>query len=396
MTMDLGNPTLYTTSDRYSRWRSLVAAGEPHWSEPGPTHTGFWSVFSHEACGKALSPSAPMTSEYGMMIGFDREHADLSGGRMLVTAEGERHRKLRRIVSPFLSRVAAGSFGERIEREVTGLLRGARESGQEGDTLDVAKGIGPYIPAATVCEILGVPAADRERLITLTGHAFGGEDSSYDGMTPSMAHTEILSYFYDLITERRRRPGDDLVSALLADPELDDQDVLLNCDNVLIGGNETTRHAIAGTFHALAEAPDTLALLSRDPEAFAPAVEEVLRWTSPALHVLRVTTGEFPVGGRVIPAGSPVVAWLPAANRDPRVFDRPDEFRPQRVPNKHLAFGYGLHHCMGAALARIELDVLLRVLSRETKSISITDEPQWIRGLLVQGYKSVRVALEWN
>ncbi|MFD9307997.1 cytochrome P450 [Streptomyces sp. NPDC060048] len=394
--MDLGNPDLYTNADRYARWRSLVAAGEPHWSDPAEAHDGFWSVFSYEACGKVLSPSAPMTSEYGMMIGFDREHVDLSAGRMLVTAEGDRHRKLRRIVSPFLTRLAAGSFTERIEQEVSGLLRTAREGGHEGGAFDVAKGIGPYLPAATVCEILGVPAADRERLITLTGHAFGGEDSSYDGMTPSMAHTEILSYFYDMITERRRRPGDDLVSALLADPELDDQDVLLNCDNVLIGGNETTRHAVAGTFHALAEAPDTLALLGGDPEAFAPAVEEVLRWASPALHVLRVTTGEFSVAGRAIPVGSPVVAWLPAANRDPRIFDRPDEFQPRRTPNKHLAFGYGLHHCMGAALARMEIDVLLRVLSREAKSISIADEPQWIRGLLVQGYKSMRVAVDWN
>jgi hydroxylation protein CepL len=384
---DLGNPDLYTTLDRHTRWRRLAAADAMVWSEPGSSPTGFWSVFSHRACAAVLAPSAPFTSEYGMMIGFDRDHPDTSGGRMMVVAEREPHRRLRKLVGPLLSRAAARELAERVRAEV----RGALDQALDGGVCDVAVAVGPRIPAAAVCDILGVPPADQDMLIELTNHAFGGADELYDGMTPRQAHTEILVYFDELITARRARPGGDLVSTLVTSEGLTIDDVLLNCDNVLIGGNETTRHAITGAVHALATVPGLLADLRDGSVDVDTAVEEVLRWTSPAMHVLRVTTGEVTVNGRDLPPGTPVVAWLPAANRDPAEFDDPDTFRPWRKPNRHITFGHGVHHCLGSALARIELSIVFRELAERVSRVDLLDEPTWLRAIVVQGYRELPV-----
>ncbi|MBE1579753.1 cytochrome P450 [Amycolatopsis roodepoortensis] len=385
--VDLGNPDLYTSLDRHDRWREYAAEDAMVWSEPGSSPGGFWSVFSHRACAAVLGPSAPFTSEYGMMIGFDRDHPDNSGGQMMVVSEQDQHRKLRKLVGPLLSRAAARKLSERVRTEVSAVL----DRVLDGDVCDVAAAIGPRIPAAVVCEILGVPAEDQDMLIDLTNHAFGGEDELFDGMTPRQAHTEILVYFDELITARRESPGEDLVSTLLSDDELSIDDVLLNCDNVLIGGNETTRHAITGAVHAFATVPGLLAQVRDGDVDVDTVVDEVLRWTSPAMHVLRVTTGEVTLNGRDLELGTPVVAWLPAANRDPAVFEDPDTFRPGRKPNRHIAFGHGMHHCLGSALARIELAVVLREVAARVSRVELTKEPSWLRAVVVQGYRELPV-----
>jgi len=385
--VDLGDPDLYTTLDRHTRWRELALEDAMVWSEPGSSPGGFWSVFSHQACAAVLAPSAPFTSEYGMMIGFDRDHPDNSGGQMMVVSEQEQHRKLRKLVGPLLSRAAARKLSERVRTEVRGVL----DQVLDGEVCDVAAAIGPRIPAAVVCEILGVPVEDQDMLIDLTNHAFGGEDELFDGMTPRQAHTEILVYFDELVGARRESPGEDLVSTLLSDDSLSIDDVVLNCDNVLIGGNETTRHAITGAVHAFATVPGLLAAVRDGGADVDTVVDEVLRWTSPAMHVLRVSTGEVTVNGRDLAPGTPVVAWLPAANRDPAVFDDPDTFRPDRKPNRHIAFGHGMHHCLGSALARIELAVVLREVAERVSRVDLVEEPSWLRAVVVQGYRELPV-----
>ncbi|MFK0248226.1 cytochrome P450 [Amycolatopsis azurea] len=385
--VDLGDPDLYTTLDRHPRWRELALEDAMVWSEPGSSPGGFWSVFSHQACAAVLAPSAPFTSEYGMMIGFDRDHPDNSGGQMMVVSEQEQHRKLRKLVGPLLSRASARKLSERVRTEVRGVL----DRVLDGEVCDVAAAIGPRIPAAVVCEILGVPAEDQDMLIDLTNHAFGGEDELFDGMTPRQAHTEILVYFDELVGARRESPGEDLVSTLLSDDSLSIDDVVLNCDNVLIGGNETTRHAITGAVHAFATVPGLLAAVRDGGADVDTVVDEVLRWTSPAMHVLRVSTGEVTLNGRDLAPGTPVVAWLPAANRDPAVFDDPDTFRPDRKPNRHIAFGHGMHHCLGSALARIELAVVLREVAERVSRVDLVREPSWLRAVVVQGYRELPV-----
>ncbi|MFJ6728073.1 cytochrome P450 [Streptomyces sp. NPDC091281] len=391
-TIDLANPDLYTTDARFTMWGEYTRADAKVWSDPGLSPSGFWSVFSHRNVAAVLSPKAPFTSECGMMIGFDAEHPDNSGGRMLVVSEGSWHSTLKRLIGPFLSRLRAPELQSVLHREVRDIVDRLRSQ----DTTDIAQSIGPRLPAAIVCEVIGVPLSEREQLIELTNHAFGGEESSFDSMTPSEAHTEILFYFHELIERRRRQPGSDLVSALLEDARLSTEDVLVNCDNVLIGGNETTRHSITGAFHAFQASAGTLDALHADPELVGPAVEEVVRWTSPAAHVLRVATEDCEIGGQKIIKGQPVVAWLSAANRDERLFPDPHRFVPDRTPNRHLGFGNGPHHCLGAALARLELRALLQELAAEARGVELAGEVRWMRSNLVQGYSSLEVSTEWR
>jgi hydroxylation protein CepL len=390
--LDLGDPDLYTTVRRYAMWDSFAADDRVVWTEPGAAPNGFWSVFSHLACSRVLAPHAPFTSEYGMMIGFDATHADHAGGRMIVVTDGDRHTRLRRLIGPFLSRAKAASLQSFIEAETRALFDLERDR----SVVDVAASIGPRIPAAAVCEILGVPLDDREFLIGLTNHAFGGADASFSEMTSAEAHGEILLYFSDLIDERRTHPGEDIISVLLQDPELSPDDVLLNCDNVLVGGNETTRHAIIGAFHAAAAYPGVLSALSTGTDRAEIATEEVIRWTSPAMHVLRVATSDVTIGGQAIEKGSALAAWLPAANRDRRVFDNPDRFDVTRRPNRHLGFGVGAHHCLGAALARVEIAILLGVMAETIDEVGLAEDPQWLRSNLVQGYRQLTAEVAWR
>ncbi|MEU9357967.1 cytochrome P450 [Streptomyces sp. NPDC048301] len=389
---DFGDPHLYTSTDRYAMWAAMSAADRVAWTEPGSSPGGFWSVFSHKACSQVLAPQAPFTSEHGMMIGFDAEHSDSAGGRMLVVTDGDRHTQLRRVIGPFLSRSKAASLNRFIEAETRTLIGLMRDQ----PTVDVAATIGPRIPAAAVCEILGVPVSDRELLVNLTNHAFAGADTTFDEMTPSEAHAEILLYFDELIDERRKQPREDLISTLLQEESLTPDDVLMNCDNVLIGGNETTRHAVTGCFHAAADTPGFLPALAADPDLTGTAVDELIRWTSPAMHVLRVATDDVTVGGQKITRGSAVAAWLPAANRDLRMFDSPEEFDASRRPNRHLGFGVGTHHCLGAALARVELTILLRVLTETVTAVGLQEQPSWLCSNLVQGYRTLQATVDWR
>ncbi|MFB8009448.1 cytochrome P450 [Nocardia sp. NPDC056000] len=388
--MDLANPDLYTSTDRYTMWHEYSQSDAVVWSEPGLSPSGFWSVFSHRDSAAVLSPKAPFTSEYGMMIGFDATHRDNSGGRMLVTTDGPKHTDLRRLITPFMSRLREPSLESVLGQEITHIIERLRDD----SATDIAIDIGPRLPAAVVCEIIGVPESDREFLIKLTNHAFGGHEPTFDKMTSSEAHTEILFYFYQLIADREDHPADDLISALLSSG-LGADDIVINCDNVLIGGNETTRHAVTGLFHALGTHPEAWHALRDEPDSIAPTVEELIRWITPAAHVLRVATEDTTIGAQPIREGEAVVVWLPAANRDARVFDNANALVPDRKPNRHLGFGTGPHHCLGAAMARLELASLLGGLREQIDRIQVATPPTWMRSNLVQGYTSLKVSIDW-
>jgi cytochrome P450 len=179
----------------------------------------------------------------------------------------------------------------------------------------------------------------------------------------------MTEYFLAMIEQRRSRPGNDLISSLLA-AEIEGQklsvaELLGFCSLLLVAGNETTTNLIGNAVLSFTEAPETIERLAADPSLLPQAIEEVLRYRSPVQSMYRVTATDTTLGGLPIPAGSPVVAWIGSANRDERQFERPERFDIQRSPNRHLAFGQGIHFCLGAPLARLEARIALgAVLSR--------------------------------
>lgn len=390
--MDIGDPDLYASEQRFEMWQNYLADDRLVRSEPGWSPSGFWSAFSHRACQEILAPGGPLTSQYGMLIGFDKSHPDRGGGKMIVATDGKPHKRLRRVLGRFLTPSALQGLGAFIDREVERLLTAAAEE----DVIDVAQGIGPTLPAAVVCELLGVPQADRDYLIELTDKAFASPDSDSAEAATADAHTDIFFYFNDRVAECRRDPGSDLISALITSGELGDDEVLTNCYNLLIGGNQTSRHLMCAVFHAAAEVPGLLDVVREQPDAHRPVVEELLRWASPGMHVLRVATEDTILHGQRIQEGEAVVAWLAAANRDPRVFADPEEFRWDRGANPHLAFGHGVHRCVGAQLSRMESSRMFAALAARARAVSPAEPPVRTRSNLIQGFRKLPVTIDWQ
>jgi cytochrome P450 len=213
-----------------------------------------------------------------------------------------------------------------------------------------------------------------------------------------MAHLDLMMYYAELVAEGGAGGEADLVSALKAARDgglpMPDEEIVLACDNVVVGAAETTKQAAAGGVLAFAERPDVWATLVAREVDLARAVEEVVRWTSPALHVLRTARADGTLAGQTVRAGDPVAVWLAAANRDPAAFPDADAFVPGREPNRHLAFGVGVHFCIGAALTRLVLRVLLEELVRAVRRPVPAGSPARLRSFVTRGFSSLPLELE--
>lgn len=197
---------------------------------------------------------------------------------------------------------------------------------------------------------------------------------------------------------RRDNPGDDLISKFMSPLDdgtvMDDAHVIGNALLLLVGGNETTRNVIAGGLEALIRRPDQMAIARRSPEDLERTIEECVRWVTPIVNMVRVTTQDVEMRGVTIPEGSQVLMHYEAANRDEDVFDRPDEFDVTRSPNPHISFGWGPHLCLGASLARLELRTIYNEIFNRMEDIAFADPaftPQYGHASFVRGMKSLPV-----
>lgn len=196
---------------------------------------------------------------------------------------------------------------------------------------------------------------------------------------------------------RRKEPAEDIVTALvhgrIDGVPLTDEEVVLNCNGLVSGGNETTRHATIGGMRALIENRDQWRRMREGEVSMEDAVQEVLRFTTPAMHVLRTATRDTELAGRAVAAGSRVAVWLGSANRDDERFERPERFDVGRKPNRHLTFAYGPHFCIGAALATLELRVMFEELVGRIGEADLLGEPVRMRSNLIGGYESMPMSL---
>jgi cytochrome P450 len=299
--------------------------------------------------------------------------------------DGPRHARIRRLVSTGLTPRTVVRLEDELRRRTRVLV----EQIDDGAAFDVVRNIAGELPMQAICILLGIPESDRHWLFESVEHAFDFRDGREAFETPpeaAAAHARMFEYGSELIAAKRRSPTDDMLS-LVVHAHLGDEDPPILSDGELYtffnllfaAGSDTTRHAITGGLLALAEHPAQFAALRSEPRLLPTAIEEMLRWTTPSPSKRRTATRATQLGGQTIQAGDKVLVWEGSANRDELVFPRAGELDLRRDPNPHLAFGQGVHFCLGANLARLEMRVAYEELLTKFTSVELAGPVEWAR-----------------
>lgn len=340
----LGNPVFLVT--RYEDVKAVLADHE-HFSNSRPP-------------GFAL-PGAPAMS--------DEELARTRAGNLLGQDPPE-HQRLRRMLTPeFTIRRM-----KRLEPRITEIVE-ARLDAMEaaGPPVDLISQFALPVPSLVICELLGVPTEDRPDFEHRSARQL---DLSLPIAERMDLQQQSRAYMHTLVSRARREPGEDILGMLIREhgAELTDDELVGIAGLLLLAGHETTSNMLGLGTLALLRSPDQLAAVRDDPDAIGPAIEELLRWLSVVHHAIpRFTTTEVEVAGVTIPPGMLVFASLPAGNRDPSFVDSPDELDIRRGAAGHLAFGHGVHHCLGAPLARMEMRIAFPALLRRFPGLALAD-----------------------
>ena len=397
MVIDLASPEV--DADPHSFFHALRAEGPVHWSD---RHRG-WLAVSHAAVNEGFR--APWLSSERIPA-FERVAAkrstefarvvDLLRGWM-VFRDPPVHERLRDPVRRVFTPMRLERLAPMIEQTTDELLDGLEAAGSGILQDHVCR----PLPALVIADLLGVPRADRAEFQTwsdqLASVVFTAEQRDANGEAAIAAADRFTTYFNELIAERRRSPGDDAISALLdvsrgSGPE--GIELVGACTLLLFAGHETTAGLLANSACVLFEHDDARVALARDPALWPSAVEELMRFTGPAKVMVRKSTIDCEWYGQPVKAGDTVYLAILAANRDPVVFTDPDGFDVRRDPNPHFGFGWGLHHCLGAALARLEARIALRRLFERFPRLAPTNSYWWGGGLIGRVVSPVQVTID--
>jgi len=389
--ISLSEPALYTHGEAHLAWRTLRTERPVWWSEL-PGGGGFWSVTRYPDVRRVLRDHASFTSERGTaldLIGVP----DPAAGRMMHATDPPRHQAVRRpLEQPLLAHRVPG-----YATTARALVREALAPAAGSGSWDAAVALG-RLPAAVMVRLMALPDADADQLCRAAYASVAPTDANYRtgsvARTLQWSHSTIVDYFAARARERARAPGPDLLSHLVgltvAGRPLTEEEVVLNCYSLLVGGVVTTAQVALATLVAVVERGPGPADWPSHVEPAA-MVEEALRWSSPTTHFLRHAHQDVTIHGTTIHAGEPVAAWIASANRDEALFDRPYSFDPDRRPNRHLAFGTGVHRCVGRQLARLVLRELFTALAATVDRVELAGPPVHLASNLIAGVTSLPV-----
>jgi cytochrome P450 len=372
--------------DVFTRLRAIAPV---LWHEPTahtPDGEGFWSVVAHAECMQVVHDPGAFSSE----TGGDRPYGGTTlndmpiAGLMLNMMDDPRHQRVRLLVSRGLTARTLSRLDAELHRRAGLLIDRALEAGE----CDFVSEVAGELPMQAICMLMGIPEQDRHQLFEWIEHVFDFRERDAFETTDEVAAAGAAMFEYGsaLIADKRAHPADDMLSIVVHarldgedPPTLTDEELQFFFSLLWAAGADTTRNAIAGAAVALVQCPDQCARLRTDRTLMPTAIEEIVRWTHPAAYNRRTATRAIELGGQQIGAGDKVVFWEASANRDARVFDEPFRFDVTRDPNPHLGFGHGIHHCLGANLARLELRVMLDELFDRTREFELVGDVEWTR-----------------
>ena len=395
-------------------WFEEMRDRQPAWLDES---SGCWHVFRYEDVYNVITEHFLFSSELRQRA-FGRFRnpptADASAqngherrvGRSLLNMDPPQHRQYRNLVSSTFTPRALSRLSERIATITQELLDQVRSTGR----MDVVKDIAYPLPTIVIAEMLGVPTSDRplfkkwaDGLLTRQlsdAEFFKPEEEQRDN--PEMQRIkdifeEMTDYFDAMLEDRRKQPRNDMMSELLAaevDGEhLSKEDITSFCILLLLAGHVTTTNLIGQAIRCFDEHPQALQQVRRQPELMPGVIEEVLRYASPVWRLSRTTTTEVTIEGVTIPADVLVFGWVASANRDERQFPEPERFDIRRNPNRHIAFGHGIHFCIGAPLSRLETSIALPMMVEQLPDLHVVhDQPlELFEGRVLFGFKHLPI-----
>ncbi|MCP3939710.1 MAG: cytochrome P450 [Actinomycetia bacterium] len=393
----------YTDPDRWHAAAAKVRAEDPvHWVDH-PDFNPFWVVSKHADVMEIEMHNEGFLNEPRGILG--PKEADLQrverGGQFiksLVVMDGPEHKAHRDLAASWFRPSNLRKLQGRLDELSAEALQKMIDGGGE---LDFATDVAMQYPLQVILAMMGLPQSDYPRMLKLTQELFGAGDpelarDSEDQMAGlNETILDFFNYFNAITADRKANPTDDFCS-VVANAEIDGEPIALMEQLGLYiiaatAGHDTTSHAMAGGLEALISHPDQLARLQADPDLITTAVDEMVRWTTPVKHFMRTATRDYELGGKTIEEGQDVFLSYWSANRDEDVFEDPFTFDVGRRNNNHVGFGFGVHFCLGAILAKMELSSLFAELVPRISSMGLAGGDSLSQSYFVSGYKHLPI-----
>jgi len=391
--LDLSNPDNFNDGPPHEFFARLRREDPVHWQDERDGR-GFWSITRYEDLKYVSREPRLFSSWAGGTNMFELSPDDLSGVRLLMlNMDPPQHAKFRRLVSTGFTPKRIGMMQPKLKELAKKIVDAIAERGECEFVNDVAA----QLPMQTICEMLGVPEEDRQHVYDLSNTLIGFDDPDFqtDMELAGMASAQMYAYAEKLGEERRRCPMDDLTTVLL-NAEVDGERLTqMEFDSffllLALAGNETTRTVTAQGARLLMQHPQERQKILGDMRLMPRAVEEIVRYNPAVIHFRRTATADVELRGKKIRKGEKVIIWYPSANRDETVFEDPQRFDVARSDNDHLAFGVGEHFCLGASLARLQLNTIFEELLRRLPDFELAGEIRYLRSNFIDGVKEMPI-----
>ncbi len=396
-TVDIIGPDHYQQNGYpHAEWALLRREAPLYWFDRTDDDP-FWAVTKHEDIVLLSRQPKKFLLNPRLAVFPDFQPVEADDAHHLLTMDPPQHGAYRRLVSSAFTPRAIRARAPEIERIAVELL----DAIQDRSECDFVREVSAILPLAAIADILGLPRSDWEMMFRWTNEIVGSNDPEYtrQGMTPEdtseAARVELFSYFMEVVEERRRSPKEDIISVIgnskLDGGELPVRELLSYFFLLVVAGNETTRNATSGGLLALIENPDQFARLKADPSLIPTAVEEIVRWTTPVIQFCRTATEDCELRGQKIREGEAFCLFYASANRDEDIYEDPFAFRVDRHPNPHLGFGIGEHFCLGANLARLELQLMFKHIAARMQHVELAGEVERLRSSFLGGVKHMPI-----